>query len=199
MTRQIRSNGQPLPVVVRLGFAGSRFLIDSTVQTTLDENHVQQVVETYLRERLKKLHLELGLSERHFFCGISQVAIGGDAIFASVCGSLQIPVRVFLPQHRDAYLDAVGASGTPDFSPVQKAAALGLLNSPVVIQEQIVSDGPDRTTRFADVNREIARASDVVVCLLRKFVGTTRGHSRSYPAVTSTRMPRAGDQRGRQG
>jgi hypothetical protein len=161
------ANGHPLPLAVRLGFAGSRSLFDPSAHPDLDEGDFHAALEAKFRARLARLHAELGLGERYFLCGVSQVAIGGDTIFAEACAALKIPLRVFLPEHREAYLAATGSNGTPDFSPAQRAVALKLLNDPNVIQERVVSGAQERATRFAEVNREIARASDVLVCLLR--------------------------------
>ena len=156
-----------LPCVVQLGFAGSRRLFDlPDGSQELLESLLRQVQE-FLIVRLRSLPKELGLSENQFCCAISQIAIGADTLFTRACQSLDIPQRVFLPEHRDAYLGAVGSDGTADFTCEDREIATTLLSSPHVIQEQVVSDAPDRRARFKDANREIFRESDFVVCLLR--------------------------------
>ncbi|KAA3593401.1 MAG: hypothetical protein D8M57_00900 [Candidatus Scalindua sp. AMX11] len=54
--------------------------------------------------QLKKLIKTLKLGEQHFFCGISQIAIGSDMLFVKACQAIkdeEIPHRLFLPQHLD--------------------------------------------------------------------------------------------------
>ncbi len=148
-----------LPLVVQLGFAGSREL--------LDDPGFEDAVERQLVARLQRLPSELGLSDRHFICGISQVAIGADTIFTRACGKLGWPQRIFLPQPVDAYLSGVGADQKPDFAEEQRAVARELLGRDQVIQIRVVSDAPDRTERFIDTNLELVRVSDLVVCLVR--------------------------------
>ena len=156
-----------LPCVVQLGFAGSRRLFDlPDGSQELLESLLRQVQE-FLIVRLRSLPKELGLSENQFLCAISQIAIGADTLFTRACQSLDMPQRVLLPEHRDAYLGAVGSDGTADFTCEDREIATTLLSSPHVIQEQVVSDAPDRRARFKDANREIFRESDFVVCLLR--------------------------------
>ena len=157
-----------LPCVVQLGFAGSRRLFDLPKDFRESPNSLYQQVQEYLCTRLGSLSAEIGLAERNYFlCGISQIAVGADTLFTRAWQSLNLPQRIFLPQPRDAYLEAVGTGGIPDFSPEEQATARSLLSSSHIIQEQVVSDAPDRQTRFEDCNREILRESGVIVCLLR--------------------------------
>ncbi len=156
-----------LPCVVQLGFAGSRRLFDLPLDQSNSESALHDQVQAYLLEKLLSLPLELQLSDNHFLCCISQVAIGADMLLTRACQALNIPQRIFLPQHRDAYLSAVGAQNQPDFSEIQREESLKLLASPHVIQSRLVSEAADRTTRFEDTNQEILRVSDVVICLLR--------------------------------
>lgn len=167
-----------LPVVVQLSFAGSRILLDSKSHPGVDEALFHDAVRRHLTERLRALPAELGLSDRHFVCGLSQLAIGADTLFTRACRDLSWTQRLLLPQHREDFLSAAGADGTPDFTDGQRQAARELLASPHVIQELVVSDSPDRHTRFHDVNLELVRLSDVVVCLVKATnvdrVGGTR-------------------------
>jgi hypothetical protein len=157
-----------LPLVVQLGFAGSRQLLDvENGGTPADPADFETKIQQWMGPRLKQLHADLGLQPRHFFCGVSAIAVGADTVFARTCQASGIPLRVFLPQTRDEFLHANGSSG-PDFNDSQRAEALRLLDTPHVIQERLVSDSRHRAERFQDANREIVRVSDVLLCLLRK-------------------------------
>lgn len=160
-----------LPLVVQLGFAGARRL--------LDDPTLEGAVETRLVERLRRLPEELGLTDRHFFCGISQIAIGADTAFTRACATLQWPQRILLPQPVEDYLGAVGADGVPDFSEQQRSVARRLLGSDHIIQTRVVSEAPERTERFVDANLELVRVSDVLVCLVRASEGGKPGGTRS--------------------
>src|SRR5438270_508674 len=85
------------------------------------------------------------------------------AKFTRACQEQNILQRIVLPQPREDFLNAVSNDGTPDFTAAERAEARKLLDSPHVIHEQIVCRSADRKERFADVNLEIVRASDVVV------------------------------------
>jgi hypothetical protein len=154
-----------LPLVVQVGFAGSRRLFDLEAHPEVDAADFEAALQAGLRDRLSRLALELGLGDKHFLCGISQVAIGADTLFTRTCAELGILQRIFLPQPREDYLLAEGSDG-PDFSEEQRETARGMLSSPHIIQERVVSDSPDRQKRFEDTNREIVRVSDVLVCLI---------------------------------
>lgn len=156
-----------LPLVVQVGFAGSRRLLEDTDDPGVDAGRFHAALQRWLGARLHALRADLGLGPHHFLCGVAQVASGADQVFVRACRDRGIDVRVFLPQPRDGYLTALGSGGQPDFAPAERAEAEALLSGPPVIQERVVSDGSDRATRFEDVNLEIARVSDVVVCLLR--------------------------------
>jgi hypothetical protein len=157
----------PLPLVIQVGFAGSRRLIDLKTHPGINVVDFEERVKVWLADRLRQLRIDLGLEEGHFFCGISAIAVGGDTVFTKACLISGISQRVFLPQTRDEFLNAAGSS-EPDFTADQKREAAGLLESPHVIQERLVSDARTREARFEDVNREIARVSDVCICLLRE-------------------------------
>lgn len=156
-----------LPLVVQLGFAGSRALLDAAAHPGVDAAQFDAALLTQLTDRLRRLPAELGLDpDRHFICGLSSLAIGGDMLFTRACGALAWPQRILLPQQREDFLRATGSDGTPDFSPAQREAARNLFASPHLIQESVASGSPDRHERFQEVNLEIARDCDVLVFLL---------------------------------
>lgn len=187
-----------LPCVVHLGFAGSRHLFP---QATPDERAALDAqVERYLTNLLGRAETEptgagetpslatsLGLGPSHFFCAVSQVAIGADTLLTRVCRRLNVLQRVFLPQHLDAYLSATGSDGAADFSPTARDEAVELLTSAHVIQQRVVSESSERQVRFEDTNCEIARVSDVIVCLLREDAGDKRGGTNDLARVAKTR------------
>jgi hypothetical protein len=157
-----------IPLVVQLGFAGSRNLSDAAIHLdAVRSARFEEDVCQLLIELIAHLRSELKLSSQHFFCGVSQIAIGGDTVFTRACQHLKIPQRIFLPQHLDEYLVASGRQG-PDFSPTQQQTARELLTDPHIIQEWVVSDVSARQERFSDTNWEIVRVSDVIVCLIRE-------------------------------
>jgi hypothetical protein len=184
--------GRRLPLVVQLGFAGSRSLYERRAHPGVDAGKFHGTVEAYLTERLRHLPELLGFDDEHFLCGISQLAVGADTVFTRTCQSLDIPQRIFLTEHRDEFLGAFDQENVPDFSEAERVEALELLASPHVIQERVVSDSADREIRFQDVNREIARVSDLLVCLVREGAsakpgGTqdliNRGRQRNVPVL----------------
>jgi hypothetical protein len=158
-------------VALHLGFAGSRALFPSDWPAERRAAAHARLVELLALE-IGQLKSRLGLSGKghgedetgHFWVGVSQVAVGADAVFADACVRLGIPLRVFLPQTRDEYLRAQGTQG-PDFDEDERAAALARLEHPNVIQQRVVSHSSDRHTRFTDTNVEIQRIADVVLTL----------------------------------
>ena len=165
--------GNPgLPLVVQLGFAGSRRLFDAKAHPGIDAERFHAAVRRYLHERLGRLHEELGLSDRHFFCAHSQLAIGADTLFTQACRELAWPQRFLLPQQREDFLNAKGAGGKADFDDAQQQQARDLFAGPQVIEARVVSDAADRPTRFNDVNLELVRLSDVLVCLVNADAAT---------------------------
>ena len=161
-----------LPLVVQLSFAGSRFLFDAEAYPNINADEFHAAVRQHLTESLNQLPQALGLSGRHFCCGLSQLAIGADMLFTQACQDLAWPQRVLLPQQREDFLNAKSAGGKPDFDETERQQALALFNSPHVIQEQVASVAPDRHTRFHDINLELVRLSDVVVCLVNAATDT---------------------------
>ena len=84
------------PIIVPLGFAGSRHILppDSGFSAAEAEEFIT-AIERHLTEAIQQLPVELGMSDQHVLCGISQVAIGADAIFTRVCAALTVPQRMF--------------------------------------------------------------------------------------------------------
>jgi hypothetical protein len=157
-----------LPVAVQLSFAGSRALLDARRSPQVDPKAFEQALQVMLRDRIEALGKELGLTDRHFWCGLSQIAIGGDTVFTRACTDLEILQRIYLPQPRDEFLNARDeVDGTPDFLPEEQTVARELLEDPHIIQERVVATAVDRQARFAQVNRELARVADVLICLVR--------------------------------
>jgi hypothetical protein len=153
---------------VQVGFAGSRHLFDDPPSNPAELAALYEEVEQHLAKRLEQLPAEFKLDQNLRLIGISQIACGADMIFTRACRKQKIPQRIFLPQHRDAYLSAVGSNGSPDFTADERKKAESLLADEHIIQERVVSDSPDRTQQFEDVNVEILRVSDIVVCLLHE-------------------------------
>lgn len=156
-----------LPAVVQLGFSGSRALFEGVLT---DSPHALQLCaefKPWLDWRLERLRKELNLDDNQFLVGISQLACGADMLFTKYCRSQSIPQRFFLPENRYDFLNAVEPDGTPDFTPFQRAEAETLFESEHVIQERVVCNSPDRSSRFVESNLEILRVSDAMVCVLR--------------------------------
>jgi hypothetical protein len=177
-----------LPLVVQLSFAGSRQLFDPTAQPGLDAAAFHDAVQRHLTERLRQLPAELGLGDRYFFCGLSQLAVGADTLFTRACRDLSWPQRFFLPQPREEFLSAVSSRGTPDFTDPQRDEARQLFASPHVIHERVASDSPDRHTRFQEVNLELVRVSDLVVCLMEAVAAGKAGGTRELVEEANQRQ-----------
>ncbi len=156
-----------LPLVVQLSFAGSRVLFDPKQHPHVNPVTFERGVQHLLRERIEKLRTELNLTPRHFWCGISQIAIGGDTVFTRVCQEMHIPQRICLPQPLDDFLAAKSKNGQPDFSNEEQRVARELVESPHIIQVRSVSTANERQARFEAVNRRLARMADVAICLVR--------------------------------
>ena len=156
-----------IPLAVQLGFAGSRRLLDKVAHPGMNEAEFHAQVLEHLVGLLQELPRKLGLSEKHFFCGVSQIAIGADTIFTRACRRLSIRQRVFLPQHRDAYFAGKSKKDERDFTDAEVEVAQELLRGTHIIEERIVSQSADRSERFEDVNLELARVSDVLIALRR--------------------------------
>jgi hypothetical protein len=157
-----------IPIVVQVGFAGSRNLFNLSQHRNLDPADLEAQAYECLLTRLAELGARLGLSDRHVLCGISQIAVGADTLFTRACQALGFAQRVLLPQHRDDFLSASSPDGVPDFTQAEENAARELLGSPHIIEERVVSHARDRDTRFEEANSAIVRESDVVLCLVRE-------------------------------
>jgi hypothetical protein len=176
-----------LPLVVQLSFAGSRVLFDAGRHPRVDRGAFELSLQRLLRERIEVLRTELELTGRHFWCGISQIAIGGDTVFTRVCQEMDIPQRIYLPQPREEFLAAQGKNRQADFNDEERRVARELLDSPHIIQERVVATAADRHARFEEVNRELARLADVIICLVRADAEAKPGGSRDLIEQGRTR------------
>jgi hypothetical protein len=160
------SAAPPIPLVVQIGFVGSRRLLDAA--SAPEVAAFEAALLPILRARLQCLSADLRLDHgRHPLCGLSSLAVGGDLLFASVCRELAWPHRVFLPQLREDFLAATGSGGVRDFTHAEADIVRKALAATNVIQERVASESLDRRERFEDVNLELIRACDVLVVLVR--------------------------------
>jgi hypothetical protein len=150
---------------VHIGFAGKRDIVSSLAATPQLGEKFEAEIQQHIEAVLAALPGRAGLGETAFLCGVSQVAVGGDLLFARSCARLDIPQRIFLPQHRDEYLTAIGSNGLPDFSPAERAAAERALSGPTVVEERVVAVALNRADRFHETNLEIVRSSDILIGL----------------------------------
>lgn len=155
---------------LHIGFAGSRFLyapqrIDAALAAAFDDELVSA-----LADRLRALPPPLAAAAQRPLCGVSQIAIGADALFARALRSIGARHRVLLPQPLDAFLAARddSDSGEPDFTLDEQSAARSLLARDNVAPVEVVATSNDRTRRFEQTNHAILRESDAVVCLMRE-------------------------------
>jgi hypothetical protein len=173
--RQSPTSSLTIPLVFQVGFAGSRDLFDLSQHPDLEPSDLDAQVFDALLAQLRQLPAALGLSPHHLLCTVSQVAIGADTVFTRACQTLGIPQRVLLPQHRDDYFTAASSDGTPDFTTGEQQVSRGLLGSPHIIEECVVSQARDRRARFEETNTAILRLSDAVICLVRDGAESRRG------------------------
>jgi hypothetical protein len=150
---------------MQLGFAGSRLLYAPARASAAQAARWDAQVQAGLEQVLRALPVTTG---------VSQVAIGADTVFTRACIALGIAQRVLLPQPVDAFL-AAGEAGTADFDAAQQAVARALLASPHIVELRVASAAADRAQRFEEVNAEIVRTSDALLCLLREGAGALRG------------------------
>ena len=155
-----------IPLVVHVGFSGSRRLFDKDLPEE-DLSRLESEVAAQLAVRLGELREHLKLSPSQFLCGVSQLAIGGDTAFARACGSQKLLHRLLLPLPLTRYITDVGADGSPDFTASEKTVAETLAAQPNVIEHRTVSTDEDRSQRFDEANLAILKLSDVAVCLER--------------------------------
>lgn len=166
-----------LPLVVQLGFAGSRMLygarrVDPVSAATFDTAMLEALLA-----RLQELPQTLGLSPHHLLCGVSQLAIGADTLFAQALQRLGLPHRILLPQTVASFLGA-GEPAEPDFTAAERAVATALLGGDQIVEVRVASDAEDRHARFEDANMEILRESDLVVCMIREGAQDSPGGTR---------------------
>ncbi|MEM7457449.1 MAG: hypothetical protein AAF456_24160, partial [Planctomycetota bacterium] len=162
-----------IPLILQIGFSGSRQLFAGDISDS-ERDRLFAEVESRLAKTIKSIPDSLGVSEP-MLCGIAQIAIGADTLFANACEKAGVPLRIFLPQHRDEFLSAVGSKG-PDFDDDQKKEANRILDSENVIQIYMASGDHDRSGRFEETNLRIIQAADVSICLMRKDAeGTVAG------------------------
>lgn len=165
---------RPFPLVIQVGFGGSRALRNAM---TRDGTGLDRKLTDFLKARLARLREELGATDRHFCCGIAQIAVGADILFARACKEMGFPQRIFLPQAPEEYLNAASSSGAPDFTPAEQDEARTLLKSPHIIERRVVTVAESRGERFDEVNLEIVRVCDVLVCLRLANSPARRGGS----------------------
>jgi hypothetical protein len=170
-----------IPIAVQIGFGGTRHFFANLSVPEAQRRQIEDQLLGQLTDALRRLPEVLGLSKHHFLCGVSQVAIGADALFTQACAQLAIPQRVFLPQPRQAYLEAAGDNGTPDFTDEERSRAIALLGLPHVIEERVVSHACERGNRFVDANLAISRAADIIIGFVRK--GATRHVGGTYDLI----------------
>jgi hypothetical protein len=156
-----------LPIVVQVGFAGSRRLFATPDPGVQRSRQWEDLLLPQLIDRLQTLPQRLGLGRQHLLCGVSQLAVGADTLFTLACQSMGIPQRLLLPLPGDAFL-AAGSGGQPDFSAEDRQRAGHLMTSAHIAELRVASTADDRGDRFDDTNTMIVRESDVVVCLLRE-------------------------------
>jgi hypothetical protein len=182
----------PLPVVVMVGFGGSRLLFDSAsgADHPVDPATFETELQLLLATRLKELPKRLGLTANHFLCGQSQVAVGADTLFTRVCADQHIAQRIVLPEGRENFLHARSSNGDPDFKPEQRDEVVRLLGSEHVVDERVASQEPQRDARFLETNIEIVQTSDIVVCLIRgNATGKAGGAQHLMDAAMRRRKP----------
>lgn len=151
--------------MAQVASAGKRRLLDPARHPSVDPKAFQAALAGQLTERLRRLPADLGISPRHEIGALSSLAAGGDLLFTRACAALGWWQRLLLPQPREDFLAAGGESG-PDFSAGEAEEKRRLLAGPQIIEERVGSLSADRHTRFEDVNLELVRVCDVLVCLL---------------------------------
>jgi hypothetical protein len=165
-----------IPLVIQVGFAGSRNFIDNEAFTAAEASQFDLQLTQYLTARLERLNSDLHtVGQPYFFCGISQLAVGADTIFTGACQASRIPQRILLPEPFEDYLNAVSPTGVADFSQEHRQIARELLKSSHIINHRVVSTAESRSERFEDVNLEIVRISDITVCMVRSGIEHKRG------------------------
>jgi hypothetical protein len=171
----------PLPMALLVGFAGSRRFVRDDSLSADARTAAEQAIQAHLKSILGALPQLLGLdtSATHtapvLICGVSSFASGADQMFSRCCQQLGWRQEVLLPQAWTEFLAARNADGVPDFTPEEAAAAQRLFESPHILERRVASTALGRHERFEDVNLEISRQADVVICLRREGPGGRRG------------------------
>jgi len=160
-----------LPLVVQIGFSGSRRLFDAEG----DDARLADELRERLVVLLQQLRQRLGLTPQHFCVGISQLAVGGDVHFTEALARLGWGQRLFLPQPREEFLAATSPGGPPDFTSAERQRVLPLFASGHLIEETVVSTAADRDGRFEETAVQILLEADVMVCLRRRGAPELRG------------------------
>lgn len=153
-----------LPLVVQLGFSGSRRLFDDEGADVRLAGELRDGLVGLLQE----LRQRLGLTSQHFCIGISQLAVGGDMRFTEALMELDWRQRLFLPQPRKEFLEACSQDGTPDFTLDQRATALRLFDGMHIIEESVAATSASREDRFEEAAVHILVEADVMICLRRR-------------------------------
>jgi hypothetical protein len=176
MSQSPAIDAHPLPLAVLVGFGGSRTFLSETSLPAEARAAIDQSIEAHLRSILEALPGQLGLSATHFLlCGVSSLASGADQMFSRCCQQLGWRQEVLLPQGWTEFLAAKNSTGQPDFSPAQAEVAEQLFASPHILERRVASTALGRHERFEDVNLEISRQADVVICLRRDGHSGRRG------------------------
>ncbi|MFN6104708.1 MAG: hypothetical protein ACK5EA_09695 [Planctomycetaceae bacterium] len=176
MSQLAAMDSQALPLAVLVGFGGSRNFFPTLDLPQESRAKIDQSIESHLQSILEALPGQLGLSAKQFLvCGVSSLASGADQMFSRCCQQLGWRQEVLLPQGWTEFLAAKNSTGQPDFSPAQAEAAEQLFQSPHVLERRVASTALDRHERFEDVNLEISRQADVVICLRREGHSGRRG------------------------
>ena len=176
MSQLAAMDSQALPLAVLVGFGGSRNFFPTLDLPQESRAKIDQSIESHLQSILEALPGQLGLSSNQFLlCGVSSLASGADQMFSRCCQQLGWRQEVLLPQGWTEFLAAKNNSGQPDFSPAQAEAAEQLFQSPHVLERRVASTALGRHERFEDVNLEISRQADVVICLRREGHSGRRG------------------------
>jgi hypothetical protein len=171
----------PLPLALLVGFAGSRRFVRDDSLSADARTAAEQAIQAHLKSMLEALPRVLGLEAATpntgpvLICGVSSFASGADQMFSRCCQQLGWRQEVLLPQAWAEFLAARNADGVPDFTPAEAAAAQQLFDSPHILDRRVASTALGRHERFEDVNLEISRQADVVICLRREGQSGRRG------------------------
>lgn len=150
---------------LKVAFVGKRALLEGGAHSAPEAAAALEQLQSALTDRLRRLPAEMTPARPPQAVGLSSLAVGGDRLFTQACRALGWRQHIFLPQPREEFLQASGSTG-PDFSPAEAEQARHLLASPHIVEERVASTSPNRHARFEDVNLELIKACDLLVCLL---------------------------------